>query len=183
MIGIALFPITAACLAFLSTDTSPAWLYIVMTFLNGLHVGATLNYTLVHLLHLTTPQTHFIVTALLATFRGFGGSFGSAIGGGIFTRVLKRGLVEGFAKRGMTNEDALIRRLLGSPALANRLVGVERDVAVEGYVAALKALFLAAAGLCVLITFVQAGTGWKGPDDKQTDAEEEAEDGEIRETS
>merc|ERR1711957_332185 len=101
--GMALFPITMAILAFISTPTSPWALYVVMVFLNGLVTGAATNYALVHLLHLTLPEVHPIVISLLATFRGFSGSFGSAIGGGYFIRVLHKSLDDGFAKSGLKN--------------------------------------------------------------------------------
>lgn len=136
-------------------------LYLLSVFFNGLCTGAALNYTLAHLLHLTPPSTHFISTSLLTTFRGFAGSFGSAIGGGLFVRVLKNGLEEGFDNHGVLGEkENLIRRLLGSPALVKTLHGFEKDVAVRSYVGSLRHLFFAGAGLSLLMVFVQAGTGW-----------------------
>ena len=125
-----------------------------------------MNYTLAHLLHLTRPSEHFIATSLLATFRGFAGSFGSAIGGGVFSRVLSSSLEAGFKERGLTGKKELIRKLLGSPALVSSLNGYDRIVAVNGYVTALKSLFLAGCILSTIMIAVQAGTGWKGPDEK-----------------
>lgn len=98
---------------------------------------------------------------MLATFRGFAGSFGSAIGGGLFTRTLDSTLTSRFAERGIKN-DALVRKLLGSPALVGSLSGVEHEVAVTSYEESLKTLWLAMAGVAVLMVFVQAGTGWRG---------------------
>lgn len=114
-----------------------------------------------HVLHLTPKETHYVATALLATFRGFAGSFGSAIGGGLFTRTLDSALTAHFAERGIENK-ALVRKLLGSPALVATLSGVERDVAVTSYEESLEVLWLAMAGVAVVMVFVQAGTGWKG---------------------
>lgn len=51
-------------------------------------------------------------------------------------------------------------KLLGTPRLVAGLSGVEKEVAVEGYTVALKALFAAAAGLAAVAAVVQAGTGW-----------------------
>lgn len=150
--------------------------YIVAAFWNGLCTGATLNYTLAHILHLTLPSTHFISTSLLATFRGFAGSFGSAIGGGLFLRVLQSTLIDGFKERGIEGEDELIRKLLGSPALVGTLNGAEKEVAIAGYVAALTTLFTYAGFLAVITIAVQAGAGWKSPLEKeveQTLADEE----------
>jgi len=157
----ALFPPTLILLGFLSTPETPAALYLLATLLNGLITGAALNYTLAHLLHLTAPSTHFIATSLLATFRGFAGSFGSAVGGGIFTRILRKSLEHGFKERGMKGKAELVRRLLGSPALVAGLRGGEREVAIQAYVNAIRGLFWAGAGLAVLVVLVQAGTGWR----------------------
>jgi hypothetical protein len=180
VIAMALFPLTMAVLAVISTPTSPWGLYVVMVFLNGLVTGAATNYALVHLLHLTLPEVHPIVISLLATFRGFSGSFGSAIGGGYFVRVLHKSLDDGFARAGLKNRGELTRRLLGSPALVGRLEGKDRIVAVGAYADALKALFLCAVGLSVIVVLVQAGTGWKEPaksEEQRAEEEVEGEDG------
>lgn len=161
----ALFPVTLVVLAFISTEHSNPVLYVLVIFACGAVTGSALNYNLAHLLHLTPRSTHYVATSLLATFRGFAGSFGSAIGGGLFTRTLYNSLTTGFEERGLRHKEDLVRRLLGSPALVESLGGVEREVAVQGYQDALKVLFLAGAGLAVLMVFVQAGTGWTAPDE------------------
>ncbi|EMC93163.1 hypothetical protein BAUCODRAFT_36831 [Baudoinia panamericana UAMH 10762] len=168
----AIFPVTLVLLAVLSTQNSNPVLYIFVVLLCGAVTGAALNYTLAHLLHLTPKDTHYIATALVATFRGFAGSFGSAIGGGLFTRTLYTSLRQNFAQQGMRHEEDLIRRLLGSPALVRQLEGVEKAVAVQGYEDALRSLFLAGAGLAALMVIVQAGTGWRGPSEKSVLEEE-----------
>lgn len=163
VIAMALWPFTMAAIALISTPTSNMALYMLLVFLNGLITGAALNYTLVHLLHLTLPELHPIIISLLATFRGFAGSFGSAIGGGLFGRVLHRSLIDGFADAGLGHRGELVRKLLGSPALVGKLQGVEKDIAVGAYQDAIKALFFAATGLAIIVTLVQACTGWKAP--------------------
>jgi hypothetical protein len=163
VVSMALFPITLLVLAFIATPESSPVLLVVVVFLNGLVTGASLNYTLVHLLHLTHSGVHPIVLSLLATFRGFAGSFGSAIGGGLFVRVLYRSLKDGFKEAGLKNRDKLIIRLLGSPATVNHLDGKEKEIAISSYQAAFKALFLAGAVLAIVVVFVQAGAGWKEP--------------------
>lgn len=165
-----LFPFTMILMAVLSTHDSNKWLYVLNVLVSGGLTGAALNYNLAHLLHLTPKSTHYVATSLLATFRGFSGSFGSAIGGGMFTRTLYNSLTRQFAERGIRNEELVIR-LLGSPALVGSLEGVQKEVAVQGYEEALKMLFFSGAGLAALMIFVQAGTGWKGA------AEEEAQGG------
>ncbi|KAL5389531.1 hypothetical protein DPSP01_002428 [Paraphaeosphaeria sporulosa] len=173
-----LFPVTLIVLAFISTPQSSAALYVVMVFCNGALAGAGLNYTLVHLLHLTLPEVHPIVLSLLATFRGFSGSFGSAIGGGIFERVLQTSLVEGFSRAGIEDRTGLIRRLLGSPALVSTLEGPRREIAVNAYREGIKTLFLCGTGLAVLMTLVQAGSGWKAPAKSVAASDEENVEGE-----
>ncbi|KAK5174432.1 uncharacterized protein LTR77_001512 [Saxophila tyrrhenica] len=157
----ALFPVTLVALAALSTELSSPVLYVLVVFACGAVTGAALNYNLAHLLHLTPSSTHYIATSLLATFRGFAGSFGSAIGGGLFQRKLYTSLTDGFAEEGLRHREDLVRRLLGSPALVEQLGGAEREVAIRGYEDALRTLFLAGAGLALLTVFVQAGTGWR----------------------
>ena len=63
--------------------------------------------------------------------------------------------------RGLQGREELVRRLLGSPALVAGLVGAEREVAVSGYVDAIRGVFWAGAGLAVLAIVMQAGTGWE----------------------
>lgn len=157
-----LFPILLLALALTSTSSSSAALYIVLLFFNGVTTGAALNYTLAHLLHLTPKSTHYMATSLVATFRGFAGSFGSAVGGGLFSRILRSSLEHGFEQAGLKHEEGLVRRLLGSPALVGGLRGVEREVAVRGYEDALRGLWIAGAGLAGLMVLVQAATGWRG---------------------
>jgi hypothetical protein len=176
-----IFPITLLALSFISTATSSSVLYIFLVFCNGLLTGAALNYTLVHLLHLASPDVHPIVLSLLATFRGFAGSFGSAIGGGLFARVINKSLTEGFEREGLHHREDLTRRLLGSPGLVQKLDGIEKAIAVGAYEDGLKALFLAGVGLAVVVVVIQAGTGWKEPvqpAEERTD-EDEAGEGEA----
>lgn len=137
-------------------------MYVLVVFINGFTTGAALNYTLAHVLHLTPQSTHYIATSLIATFRGFAGSFGSAVGGGLFVRLLRDSLENGFRAAGdFRDREGLIRQLLGSPALVSGLVGTDRAVAVRGYEDALKGLFLAGAGLALIMVGVQAATGWR----------------------
>jgi hypothetical protein len=172
------FPITLYVLSLLSTPSSPTALYVVVTFANGLATGSSLNYTLVHLLHLTPASVHPIAISLLATFRGFAASFGSAIGGGLFTRILINSLRHGFAEKGLDGEkEDLIHRLSGSPSLVAKLTGNDRIVAMNSYVFAFRSIFLAAVLLSALMVLIQAGTGRKGlkassevPDDDDEDA-------------
>ncbi|PQE04774.1 major facilitator superfamily transporter protein [Rutstroemia sp. NJR-2017a BBW] len=183
--SIFLFSISIFIFSQISTSTIATPLYILNAFVNGLcskltlhsHalfisdlwllisclLGAALNYTLAHLLHLTPPSTHFISTSLLTTFRGFAGSFGSAIGGGAFVRVIRSSLEKGFTEHGgMTSERReLVRKLLGSPALVGTLDGIEKQIAVDAYVAGLRALWIGATVVALVMIGVQAGTGWE----------------------
>ncbi|KAJ5161344.1 hypothetical protein N7492_006736 [Penicillium capsulatum] len=154
-----LFTGATCALSFLSTPTSLTAIYLGAAFLNGLFAGALMNYTLSHLLHLTHSNVHYIVTALIGMSRGFAGSFGSAVGGGFFTRILKNSLEAGFSKHGLSPRPHLVHTLLGSPATVMHLEGLERVVAVESYEHAVRMLFIAGAGVALLSTLFQAGTG------------------------
>jgi hypothetical protein len=173
-----LFSCSLLLLSQISSATTPPPLYLLAVFVNGLCIGAAINYTLAHLLHLTPPSTHFISTSLLTTFRVFAGSFGSAIGGGLFVRVLKGGLEEGLEEHGgLAGREDLVRRLLGSPALVKTLHGSERVVAIQSYVGSLSHLLLAGAGLSLLMVFVQACTGWNSGIGKEESQESEVGNG------
>ncbi|KAK7931619.1 hypothetical protein PG985_002331 [Apiospora marii] len=178
LVCVALFAVTMFVLSLSSNPAVPGWLYVALLFANGVFTGATVNYTLAHLLHLTSPDTHYVATSLLGTFRGFAGSFGSAIGGGIFIRTLRGSLDQGFRAidggSPLSPERAqLVKRLVGSPALVygGGLGEVDRRVAVQGYVDTVKVLFQAAAVLSVVVLLVQASTGWRGPGDVAKDPE------------
>ena len=179
VVSLCFFAVTLYCLSLVGTATSPTWLFVAVVFLNGLATGSTLNYTLAHLLHLSHEGTHFITTSLLGTFRGFGGSFGTAIGGGVFLRILKASLESGFKKLdgGDGLGDArkeLVKKLAGSPALVfgGGLSDAERDIAVEGYAGASRGTWQAAAALGILMIVVQAATGWRGPAGELEDDED-----------
>ena len=176
--SLALFSGSLLLLAIATTPNPNFPVYVLLVFLNGLFTGAALNYTLAHVLHLSLPRTHYMATSLVGTFRGFAGSFGSAIGGGIFARTLRRSLEDGFRAIDSGGDDdtdgrraALIRKLIGSPALVfgGDLSAKEQVVAVQGYAYAAKTLFLAAAALSIAILAVQAGTGWKAPIEDEQD--------------
>ncbi|KAI1308611.1 major facilitator superfamily domain-containing protein [Xylaria venustula] len=180
-----LFGISLLALSVSSTRDTPFALYIAIIFVNGLFTGGALNYTMSHLLHLTLPETHYVATSLLGTFRGFAGSFGSAIGGGIFARTLRGSLEAGFEaldgseKLGAGREE-LVRKLIGSPLLVYHggLSEAERMVAVTGYSGALRVLFQAAVALTFFVLVLQAATGWRGPGDEKVRNQEE--EGSVR---
>lgn len=145
--------------------------FLVGAFANGVGTGAALNYTLGHVLGRAGEGEGFLVTGLLSTFRGFAGSFGAAGGGGLFGRLLRRGLEKG----GFEGERGwLVSVLVGSPAKVweeGVLSEVERGVAVRAYSEALSELFAVVVGVVVVVVVLQAGTGWKSR------GEEEEEDG------
>lgn len=163
LVSFAIFPVTLVLLAIACTPLSPTWLIVICTFFNGACAGAAVNYTLHHSLFLVRPDVRFIITSLLATFRGFAGTFGSAIGGGIFTRTLQRTLESGFAEHGLKGREELIRRLLGSPRAVQGLEGAEKEVAVLAYTKAVQGLFFAGVVLSLTMLLVQAGTAWSEP--------------------
>ncbi|PYH98079.1 MFS general substrate transporter [Aspergillus ellipticus CBS 707.79] len=162
LVAYLLFALSNLVMSVLSSPDSSTIAYIAATFLSGFAVGSIISYTLSHLLHLTDPKVHYVVTALLGMSRGFAGSFGASIGGGFFQRTLKEGLETGFSKHGITDSDDLVRKLLGSPALAKSLTGIEKAVAVQSYEHAIKMLLLGSCVLTLLAAAAHGGTGWVG---------------------
>ena len=51
--------------------------------------------------------------------------------------------------------------------MVQTLKGVERRIAVGGYVVGLKQLYVAGAGLALIMVLVQAATGWKGAEERK----------------
>lgn len=169
-----LFASSTFLLSVLSTPTSSTIAYVSAIFINGIFAGAMSNYSMSHVLHLTSPHVNYIVTSLLAMSRSFAGSFGSAIGGGLFYRQLKI-----FLETGFTGHDELIRKLLGSPALVSGLTGPEKEVAVQSYEHAVRMLFLAGSILALAATVFQAGTGWHSHEAVEKEVEEILEDEDL----
>jgi len=160
------FTISVFVTSQLSSPNTPAVYFLLAIFANGICAGAAITYALAHLLHITPPSSHFISTALLNTFRGFAGSFGAAIGGGLFVRMLKSSLETGFAENGGLNgRRELVRRLVGAPALVRGLSGLEKEIAIKSYATATGKLFLGASLVAALMILIQAGTGWKAAED------------------
>ena len=179
LVSLTFFGLTLFGVSFVSNAAAPAWLYLTLLFLNGFCTGAALNYTLAHLLHLAPHDMHFVGTGLLGTFRGFAGSFGTAIGGGVFMRTLGAALTKGLEALDGTDQLSparreLVKRLIGSPALVfgGGLSDAERMVAVAGYELSLRVLYRSAAAMCILVLVAQACTGWSEP---VISEEEEAE--------
>lgn len=160
-------------LSFMTRSDIPLELFILVVFLCGAATGATLTYALAHLLHLSTKDTAFISSSLLNTARGFGGSFGTAIGGGIFYRILRANLTGGFLSLDgdgpLTPERRrLISHLLGSPELVHggNFTADEAHIAMDSYSRAMQTVWQAAGTLVIVMAFFQAATGWTAPKDK-----------------
>jgi hypothetical protein len=153
--------------------------FIALILINGLFTGATLAYTLAHVLHHSHDGTHYVTTSLLTTFRGFGGSFGTTLGGGVFARDLRARLSEGFLSLDggleLTPERRrLISKLLGGPELVwhGGLSVEERNIALDGYAGALRSVWQAGAVVGLIVIAAQAATGWTGPKKPQRVAED-----------
>ena len=176
LITLILFALTTLAISQISTPNSNVFGYVCVLFANGMVTGASLNYTLAHVLHLTPPATHIIVIPLIAMFRGLSGSMGSSISGGIFLRSLQQSLEQGFSNEDIPNKAELIRKLIGTPRLVQQLEGMEYEVALQSYISAFRTLFVAGAGLALMMLVFQAGTGWKAPksldhDDSSSDSD------------
>ncbi|VUC36948.1 unnamed protein product [Clonostachys rosea] len=179
LVSIALFTLLmwALSLCTYPNSSTPAIAAIVLG--SGLVTGAAINYTLAHLLHHSHDGTQYITTSLLGTFRGFGGAFGTAIGGGIFNRVLRSHLTDGF--RSVDGDDSLtpakkwlIEQLLGAPELVygSALSPEDRAVAIDSYASSIRIVFQAATVLGVIVLVFQAGTGWTPPGREEKEDEQ-----------
>ncbi|KAI9155140.1 Vacuolar basic amino acid transporter 1 [Paramyrothecium foliicola] len=181
IISAAAFSVTVFWLSFASTPNVSTYMFVAVVFANGLALGAAFNYTVVHLLHLTSgKEAQYVATSLIATFRNLGGSFGTAIGGGIFYRLLRAKLTDTFLAHdgGLELTPArqrLVSRLLASPDLVfhGSLSPEAQKVAVESYAGAMCGLWQAAAILALSMVVVQALTGWGGSESKPFEADED----------
>lgn len=171
LVSIAGFCVTMWMLAEVAYPESRVATLVVVIFLAGFTTGAAVNYTLAHLLSHSHDGTQYITTSLLGTFRGFGGAFGTSIAGGIFTRLLQGSLSEGFLSLDGGGQELspdrrrLVSQLLGAPELVfgGGLDEQEKQIAVDAYAGATRGVWMASAALGVVVLFLQAGTGWKGP--------------------
>ncbi|KPI40593.1 uncharacterized protein AB675_7618 [Cyphellophora attinorum] len=151
LICFVLFAASNLVISQIATPNANIYVFVTVLFCNGFITGALLNYSLAH-----RPI----------------GSFGSAISGGLFIRTLQEALRHGFKHENVKGKADLIRRLLGNPRLVYQLSGIEHDVAVEGYVSALRMLFIFGAVLSLAMLIFQALTGWTPPDTKDLSADE-----------
>ncbi|KAL7894654.1 MFS general substrate transporter [Trichoderma sp. TUCIM 5745] len=174
LVSIVCLDVTFYALAELSRSSTASYVFIATACFSGFVTGIVINYALVHILHLCHANTEHVTTSLFATFRGFGASFGTSLGGGIFYRILRSDLIAGFLALDGTAElgparRRLVDRLLESPELVwhggelLRLEPQERQIAVEGYADAIRGVWRAAAVLGVLVVAVQAAAGWTSP--------------------
>ncbi|KAH6899649.1 major facilitator superfamily domain-containing protein [Thelonectria olida] len=177
VVSLLIFSLSLYLLSFIALPNLPIELFVSAVLLNGLATGAGINYTLAHVLHLSHKSTQYVTTSLIATFRGFGGSFGTAIGGGIFYRLLRSSLVSGFL--GLDGGDELsderrrlISKLAGTPGMVfgGDLNSAEQQVAMDGYAGAARGVWQAAATLGLMMVAAQAATGWVA---QSTDDEDE----------
>ena len=160
-----LFALSMFTVSWISTPSSNIYLYLLVLFVNGSIVGALLNYSLAHVLHLTLAPMHIVVIPLQAMCRSLSGSFGSSITGGLFLRTLQQTLRQEFQERGISRgKEGLIRQLVGNTLLVQTLTGVDKEVALIGYEKALKTIYLAGGILAIFMMFAQAGTGWTAPE-------------------
>ena len=178
---------TIYALGWLGSPETPTSAFIIVIMLNGFATGATLNYTLAHLLHLSLKEHHFITMSLFATFRGFGGSFGTSIGGGVFYRYLRESLTKGFLALDGSDSltparQRLISRLLGTPNIVHdgSLSPAAQAVAINGYAGAIGGVWHAAAIATLIVLVAMAGTGWTSPTEKKPLTREELDEARAR---
>ncbi|KAL5584894.1 hypothetical protein FOVSG1_014283 [Fusarium oxysporum f. sp. vasinfectum] len=174
--ALAIFTMSTCVLSLISTTSLPLALFVVVVLINGLATGGGVNYTLAHILHLSHDDTRYIATSLLGTFRGSGSSFGTAVAGGIFYRLLRGNMVSGFLQLDGGEHlsharQRLVSSLINTPGLVHGgdLSPAEQNIAIEGYAGATRGVWQAMATLGVVVVLFQALTGKKAPDDKRED--------------
>ena len=181
LVSVLSFSLSMWALSLVAEPNASLATLVVTVMASGLATGAAVNYTLAHLLHHSHDGTQYITTSLLGTFRGFGGAFGTSIGGGIFTRLLQGSLADGFQFLDggdvlSPERKRLVSQLLGAPELifGSALTPEDRQVAVDAYSSASRGVWQAAAALGLIVLVLQAGTGWKGPQKEEKMDEDEA---------
>jgi len=150
-------------------------IYLSLLIFNGVATGATLNFTLGHILSATSEKA--IVTGLYATFRGLAPSAGAGLAGGVLQRTLDsslRRLFRSYQRGGKLDEAdlQLIHRLKGSPNLVWQLEGWQRQAGILAYEEAIKNVFWLAVGAAATGLLLQAFTRFgSGPskEDKQVE--------------
>ncbi|KAF5630619.1 vacuolar basic amino acid transporter 1 [Fusarium tjaetaba] len=180
--ALAIFTVSTYVLSLISTTSLPLALFIVVVLINGLATGGGVNYTLAHILHLSHDDTRYIATSLLGTFRGSGSSFGTAVAGGIFYRLLRGNLVSGFLQLDGGEHlsharQRLISSLVNTPGLVHGgdLSPAEQNIATEGYAGATRGVWQAMATLGGVVVLFQALTGKKAPEDRREDEQPDEE--------
>lgn len=189
IVSIALFTLSMWLLASLARPGVSLAALIFAVAGGGFATGAALNYTLAHVLHHSHDGMDYITTSLLGTFRGFGGAFGTSVGGSIFSYGLQTSLERGFRiLDGLYSSEPLsparrqlISRLLGAPELVHGggLTPEDKGVAVAAYAGASRGVWQAAAALGIIVLFLQAGTGWNGPKRDDDDEGHHDHEGDI----
>lgn len=156
--------------------TSLVW-FAANAAANGVATGAALTFAMGHLLYTLPPHVQPIGAALMTAFRGMGGSFGSAIAGGVVARHLEEELTEGFQAHHpvLTPGDReLIRQLKGAPSLVWEQTGWAKQEAMHAYFVSMKGVFGVALALACVAAALQAMTAL-GVKHEQTKEEEESQ--------
>ncbi|KAF5979081.1 major facilitator family transporter [Fusarium coicis] len=180
--ALAIFTVSTYVLSLISTTSLPLAPFIVVVLINGLATGGGVNYTLAHILHLSHDDTRYIATSLLGTFRGSGSSFGTAVAGGIFYRLLRGNLLSGFLQLDGGEHlsharQRLISSLVNTPGLVHGgdLSPAEQNIATEGYAGATRGVWQAMATLGGVVVLFQALTGKNAPEDRREDEQPDEE--------
>lgn len=142
---------------------------------NGLATGAALTFGMGHLLYTLPSSVQPIGAALMTAFRGMGGSFGSAIAGGVVARHLEDELSSRFKKHHspLTEADLdLIRKLKGAPAMVWEQSGWIKDESLQAYFVSIQGVFVVALALAILAMVLQACTTLGAKRDEEAKAQE-----------
>uniref|UniRef100_L2GAZ9 MFS multidrug transporter n=1 Tax=Colletotrichum fructicola (strain Nara gc5) TaxID=1213859 RepID=L2GAZ9_COLFN len=164
VVALSCFAVTMFGLSLTATADGALWTLVAAVVLNGLATGATLNYTLAHLLHLSAPAEHFISTSLLGAPSGASAAASARPSAAACSTAQRR---EGGADYEADWEPGVVCN--------GGLVPAEHAIAVERYAGASRGTWQAAAALAVVAVLIQAGTGRTRPvGQKEVDDETEA---------
>ena len=130
---------------------SPAWKTFVFLLPGGFAYGGMLTIMLVALIAAVDHKDQAVVTSMSYAFRSVGSTTGVAIGSAVFQNRLGRALHEVLAH--VPGREKIIAQLKDDYHTMERLPASLRQLALDGYMEAFRATFLAALALVVAAGF------------------------------
>ena len=127
---------------------TPAWLPFIALFLTGLGYSGMLTVTLIALISSVEHKEQAVITSASYAFRSTGSTIGITISGAVFQNILKMQLWNRFGDR--KGAAQVIGRIRDNLDEIVRLPPGWKDGVVDGYMAALRGVFLTTLGIAIL---------------------------------